>query len=288
MAHRHKAHHRAKGGRMSFVNAPTEKEAGDKKDSFKRGGRHHVGKAHGHKSKARADKRARGGGVTHSPFSSAAKGNDMKRRPGDRDGHQPRADGGRTGYARGGRMAGMGGKSGGGKTRPGPFAKSAFNFGAHAGQGHEEPAMTHPPVSEKHGGVPHHRKTSGHHQAGHGAHHAHHPHHDGHHSGHHGVHGSHKAKGKKHRKDGGKVDEKEEKEDGEEDEPESGGCGYKRGGALTEVSKHTSKGGLHRSLGIPEGQKIGAKRIKAAEHSSNPKTRKQAELAETYAKHRPH
>lgn len=61
----------------------------------------------------------------------------------------------------------------------------------------------------------------------------------------------------------------------------------KRGGALTEVSKHTSKGGLHRSLGIPEGEKIGAKRIAAATHSDNPKTRKEANLAQTYAKHRP-
>lgn len=61
----------------------------------------------------------------------------------------------------------------------------------------------------------------------------------------------------------------------------------KHGGALTEVSKHTSKGGLHRSLGIPAGEKIGAKRIAAATHSGNPKTRRQARLAQTYAKHRP-
>lgn len=40
-------------------------------------------------------------------------------------------------------------------------------------------------------------------------------------------------------------------------------------------------GGLHRSLGIPEGQKIPAKRLEAATHSSNPKTRKQANLAKT-------
>ena len=56
---------------------------------------------------------------------------------------------------------------------------------------------------------------------------------------------------------------------------------------LTDVSEHTEKGGLHRSLGIPQGQKIGASRIEAATHSENPKTRKQANLAKTYAKYRP-
>jgi hypothetical protein len=61
---------------------------------------------------------------------------------------------------------------------------------------------------------------------------------------------------------------------------------FKKGGALSDVSKHTSKGGLHRSLGIPEGEKIGAARIEAATHSSNPKTRRQANLAQTYAKYR--
>ena len=56
---------------------------------------------------------------------------------------------------------------------------------------------------------------------------------------------------------------------------------------LTEVSEHTEKGGLHRSLGIPQGQKIGAARIEQATHSKNAKTRKEANLAKTYAKYRP-
>jgi len=55
---------------------------------------------------------------------------------------------------------------------------------------------------------------------------------------------------------------------------------------LEAVSESTSKGGLHRSLGIPEGQKIGPARIAAATHSSNPKTRRQARLAQTYNKYR--
>jgi len=62
--------------------------------------------------------------------------------------------------------------------------------------------------------------------------------------------------------------------------------GYAKGGALEQVSKETSKGGLHRSLGVPEGQKIGAARIAKATHSSNPKIRREANLAETYAKYR--
>ena len=56
---------------------------------------------------------------------------------------------------------------------------------------------------------------------------------------------------------------------------------------LERVSETTSPGGLHRSLGIPVGEKIGAKRIAAATHSSNAKTRRQARLAQTYARYRP-
>jgi len=55
---------------------------------------------------------------------------------------------------------------------------------------------------------------------------------------------------------------------------------------LEAVSEETHRGGLHESLGIPQGQKIGAARIEAATHSSNLKTRRQANLAQTYAKYR--
>ena len=55
---------------------------------------------------------------------------------------------------------------------------------------------------------------------------------------------------------------------------------------LQAVAEETEKGGLHESLGIPQGQKIGAARIESATHSSNPKTRKQANLAQTYNKYR--
>jgi len=56
---------------------------------------------------------------------------------------------------------------------------------------------------------------------------------------------------------------------------------------LEAVSESTSPGGLHRSLGIPIGQKIGAARVAAATHSRDAKTRRQARLAQTYAAHRP-
>jgi len=41
------------------------------------------------------------------------------------------------------------------------------------------------------------------------------------------------------------------------------------------------KGALHKSLGVPEGKKIPEKKLKKAEHSKNPTTRKRAFLAET-------
>ena len=42
-----------------------------------------------------------------------------------------------------------------------------------------------------------------------------------------------------------------------------------------------NKGALHRDLGVPEGQKIPAAKLRAAEHSKDPKTRRRARLAET-------
>lgn len=41
------------------------------------------------------------------------------------------------------------------------------------------------------------------------------------------------------------------------------------------------KGKLHRELGIPEGEKIPAKRLAAAKHSSNPEVRRDAIRADT-------
>jgi hypothetical protein len=43
-------------------------------------------------------------------------------------------------------------------------------------------------------------------------------------------------------------------------------------------------GALHRELGVPQGQKIPAKKLAAAAHSSNPTERKRANLAKTLKK----
>lgn len=40
-------------------------------------------------------------------------------------------------------------------------------------------------------------------------------------------------------------------------------------------------GALHKELGVPKGKKIPEKKLEKAEHSSNPKERKRAQLAET-------
>ncbi len=42
-----------------------------------------------------------------------------------------------------------------------------------------------------------------------------------------------------------------------------------------------NKGGLHRSLGVPEGKPIPAKKMAKAAHSKSPKVRKQVALAKT-------
>lgn len=43
-------------------------------------------------------------------------------------------------------------------------------------------------------------------------------------------------------------------------------------------------GALHKELGVPEGKKIPAKKLEAAEHSKNPTERKRANLAKTFKK----
>lgn len=51
---------------------------------------------------------------------------------------------------------------------------------------------------------------------------------------------------------------------------------------IQKAIKH--KGALHASLHVPEGKKIPEKKLKKAEHSKNPTTRKRANLAETLKK----
>jgi hypothetical protein len=48
------------------------------------------------------------------------------------------------------------------------------------------------------------------------------------------------------------------------------------------ISKmHMKKNALHKEMGVPEGKKIPAKKLKKAEHSKNPTLKKRAILAET-------
>ena len=44
---------------------------------------------------------------------------------------------------------------------------------------------------------------------------------------------------------------------------------------------HIRKGALHRALGVPEGEKIPAKKMAKAKHSENPRIRKMAGFART-------
>ena len=47
-----------------------------------------------------------------------------------------------------------------------------------------------------------------------------------------------------------------------------------------------NKGSLHRELGVPEGEKIPAKKMSEALHSSNPLEKKRAVLAKTLSNFR--
>lgn len=47
---------------------------------------------------------------------------------------------------------------------------------------------------------------------------------------------------------------------------------------------HMKKGALHKSLHVKEGEKIPESKLKKAEHSKNPTTKKRAVLAETLKK----
>lgn len=51
------------------------------------------------------------------------------------------------------------------------------------------------------------------------------------------------------------------------------------------IKKATSnKGGLHRSLGVPSGEKISAKKLAKGAKSKSPKVRKEVALAKTLKK----
>lgn len=51
--------------------------------------------------------------------------------------------------------------------------------------------------------------------------------------------------------------------------------------SLYRAIHHMRKGGLHRALGVPEGENIPAEKIEAATNSSNPHVVKMANFAKT-------
>jgi hypothetical protein len=51
--------------------------------------------------------------------------------------------------------------------------------------------------------------------------------------------------------------------------------------SLYRALHHLRKGGLHRALHVPEGQKIPAEKLAAARHSSNPHIQHMANFAHT-------
>ena len=61
-------------------------------------------------------------------------------------------------------------------------------------------------------------------------------------------------------------------------------AGKVRNPSLYRSMRHLRKGGLHRALHIPEGEKIPAERIEAAKNSPNEHVRKMANFAHTMSK----
>lgn len=51
--------------------------------------------------------------------------------------------------------------------------------------------------------------------------------------------------------------------------------------SLYRAIHHLRKGGLHRALGVPEGDKIPAEKLESAKNSSNEHVRKMANFAHT-------
>ena len=56
---------------------------------------------------------------------------------------------------------------------------------------------------------------------------------------------------------------------------------------MEKASAGMSRGALHRSLKVPAGEKIPATKLAVALRSRNPRIKKMATLAETFAAHRP-
>lgn len=285
MAHRHKMLKR--GGRASGGAHTHDVYSGASSDVVKeaRGtgrGWKHGGKVHGDGIKARLDKRARGGGVGKSPFSSAAHMQDMKRTPHTKDHAQPRADGGRTHKKHGGEVMKAVGASHRRKRKHGGkcdgdddeddhrYAKGGRYAAGETDDDDDEGGGDRPAESETMKGLKSGAKElalTAAHVAGDALGTAAKT----------GLLGGAKRGGR--RASGGRaphIDIYETKGGTHHwvDKAAKGGGKWIQG-----AIKH--KGALHKELGVPQGEKIPAKKLSKAEHSSNPKLAKRARLAQT-------
>lgn len=95
-------------------------------------------------------------------------------------------------------------------------------------------------------------------------------------------HSSLRGEKSEHRAQGGGVSCLPSPIQGEGTAPKLHGAKRKRGGGIHIKKSH--EGLLHKNLGISKGQKIPAKKLSKALHSSNPKVKKRAVFAEN-AKH---
>lgn len=83
------------------------------------------------------------------------------------------------------------------------------------------------------------------------------------------------------RKEGGKVHDEAHEKGCECGKCSGGRVGRASGGRNWIAGAMKHPGALHKSLGVPQGEKIPAKKLAKAEHSENPKLAKRARLAET-------
>lgn len=195
MAARHRMHKKAGGGRLVYAGSGSNvnHEANEEHElDHKRGGRakHHLGHTHGHKSKPRLDKRARGGGIKHGGQGRKAEGHRATGVGADRSPFSSAAHSGD--YDR--RSDGLGGK---GPNPPLEHGEGNAGKTKRMGPGHE--GGTHP--RDDHGKAITGYKRGGHVPHGeHGSHEHHHMHHHVTYHPHHPGHHHHGGKVRKHEK----------------------------------------------------------------------------------------
>jgi hypothetical protein len=254
MAHRHRKH-KAAGGREVYTGkgSKVEHEAESKSEDFKRGGRrHHVGRAAGGRAKKSF---ARGGRA--SPFSSAA--GSIK---GKRGFASPIME--HKGQKHGEHLdhEAHGGGVDGGHMRHGHKGKARHQY-AKGGRAEDDGEEEDEGCGMKKGGATlHYKGGGGKHKKAHG-----------------GAVGGHAVQ----RKIAGHDERLHEMPHPGSKNAMHLDVERAKDGGRKWVGKAFGKhpGALHKSLGVPQGEKIPAKKLAKAERSENPKIAKRAQLAET-------